>query len=116
MGFGENLRSAREALGLTQQQVADQMGITKSTYCGYETEKRQPDVKKIKQLSEILRVETDKLLETPHRRQSSDAEIKAALWGGDKDLSQEDLDALWADVQEYAAFKAQQRKKEKGSK
>ena len=61
MSFSENLRAARERRGLTQQQVADLMGIDKSTYCGYETEKRQPDVQK---LSKILGVSGDELLET----------------------------------------------------
>ncbi len=64
MGFPEQLRNARKAVGYTQQQVADAMGITNSTYCGYETGKRQPDVKKIKQLADILQTSGDILLET----------------------------------------------------
>lgn len=64
MSFGERLRAAREQRGFTQQQVADFMGIDKSTYCGYETGKRQPDVPKIKQLSKALGVSGDVLLET----------------------------------------------------
>ena len=64
MSFSENLRAARERRGLTQQQVSDLMGIDKSTYCGYETEKRQPDVQKLKKLSKILGVSGDELLET----------------------------------------------------
>ena len=35
MGFCENLKRARQCIGLTQQQIADSLGITKSTYCGY---------------------------------------------------------------------------------
>lgn len=64
MGFQEQLKKARLQLGYTQQQVADLMGITKSTYCGYETGKRQPDVAKIKQLAKILNTSGDILLET----------------------------------------------------
>lgn len=64
MGFPDKLRQARLAAGLTQQQVADAMGITNSAYCGYETGKRQPDVQKIKQISAILDVSGDDLLET----------------------------------------------------
>lgn len=64
VSFGEKLRAARESRGYTQQQVADYMEIDKSTYCGYETGKRQPDVQKIKQLSKILGVSGDELLET----------------------------------------------------
>lgn len=64
MGFSEQLRKARLSRGYTQQQVADLMGITKSTYCGYETGKREPDVPKIKKLAEILGTSGDMLLET----------------------------------------------------
>lgn len=64
MSFGERLRAARENKGYTQQQIADLMKIDKSTYCGYETGKRQPDVQKIKQLSVLLGVSGDELLET----------------------------------------------------
>ncbi len=64
MGFPEQLKKARKKMNYTQQQVADKMGITKSAYCGYETGKRQPDVKKIKQLAEILNTSGDILLET----------------------------------------------------
>lgn len=64
MGFSEQLKKARLNMGYTQQQVADLMGITKSTYCGYETGKRQPDVVKIKRLASILHASGDILLET----------------------------------------------------
>lgn len=40
------------------------MGITNSTYSGYETGKRQPDVAKVKQLAEVLHTSGDILLET----------------------------------------------------
>lgn len=64
MSFTERLKEARISIGYTQQQVADAMGITNSTYCGYETGKRQPDVAKIKQLAKILNTSGDFLLET----------------------------------------------------
>lgn len=66
MEFKDSLREARKAAGLTQGQVAELMNITKSTYCGYETGKRQPDVAKIKQISDILGIPADKLLQTGH--------------------------------------------------
>ena len=64
MSFTERLKEARISVGYTQQQVADAMVITNSTYCGYETGKRQPDVAKIKQLAKILKTSGDFLLET----------------------------------------------------
>mgnify|MGYP005957158815 CR=1 FL=1 len=64
MGFPEKLKEARLKMGYTQQQVANAMNITSSTYCGYETGKRQPDVAKIKLLARILNTSGDDLLET----------------------------------------------------
>lgn len=64
MGFAEQLRKARLRTGMNQQQVAEALGVTGSTYCGYETGKRQPDVLKIKRLAEILGTSGDVLLET----------------------------------------------------
>ena len=119
MGFPEQLRKARIASGLTQQQVADAMGITNSTYCGYETGKRQPDVQKIKQLSKILGVSGDSLLETGYEksptvegeRNVSDEDIKFALFGGDGEIT----DAMFEEVRRFAEFvknREEQKKKE----
>lgn len=71
MAFPEQLKKARLNMDYTQQQVADLMGITKSTYCGYETGKRQPDVAKIKQLACILNTSGDVLLETGFEQEPS---------------------------------------------
>lgn len=62
MEFAENLRQAREKKGYTQQDVSKLMGIDKSTYCGYETGKRQPDVPKLKKIANILGTSVDELL------------------------------------------------------
>lgn len=64
MSFSEQLKKARLERGYTQQQVADAIGVTKSTYCGYETNKRKPDVHKIKQIAAFLHTSGDVLLET----------------------------------------------------
>lgn len=109
MSFGEKLRAARENKGYTQQQVADYMQIDKSTYCGYETGKRQPDVQKIKQLTKILGISGDDLLETGYstkaptengERSVSDDDIKFALFGGDGEIT----DEMYERVKKFAAF------------
>ena len=64
MEFEERLKAARKARKLTQKEVADALNVTTSTYCGYETGKRKPDVFKIKKLAEILGVPADVLLGT----------------------------------------------------
>lgn len=94
MEFGESLRSARESQNMTQQQVADALGVDKSTYCGYETGKRQPDVKKIKQLSAILRVSTDVLLDTQHCSVVRNDDFTFAMHDAARDLTEQDKKLL----------------------
>ena len=62
LSFCDHLKRARQRVGLTQQQIANALGITKSTYCGYETGKRQPDLAKLRRLSLLLCTSVDELL------------------------------------------------------
>ena len=108
MSFNEQLRAAREARGYTQQQIADLMEIDKSTYCGYETGKRQPDVQKLKLLCKLLGVSGDDLLETGYSSLNSNSRtngpsqynlIKIAGRNGsfeERILTNEQMDALKA--------------------
>lgn len=59
----EKLRQARKKAGFTQLQVARAIGVTESTYCGYETGKRQPDPIKISAIASFLGVSGDYLLD-----------------------------------------------------
>jgi len=63
MSFESQLKAARIKTKMTQQQVADALGINKTTYSGYETGKREPDVFKIKALAKLFGVSGDDLLE-----------------------------------------------------
>ena len=60
--FNENLKVARERRQLTQTQMADALGVAKSTYSLYESGKREPNVQTIKKISDILNVSADELL------------------------------------------------------
>lgn len=57
------LKIIRKQNGLSQQQVADVLGISRSAYCGYETGRRSPDVITIIKLSEFYRLPLDKFFE-----------------------------------------------------
>lgn len=91
MSFPEQLKRARLSKGLTQQQVADSLGITNSTYCGYETGKRQPDIAKMKLLASVLDTTGDVLLETGFEQSPTmiNATLKQIL--SDRKLKQADL-------------------------
>ena len=91
MEFHEELKAARIKTGLTQQQIADKLGITKSTYCGYETAKRSPDPQRIKQLAKVLHVSADALLDISIEKETSPAPAKAET----KEVSADQIRALF---------------------
>ncbi len=57
------LKIIRKQNELSQQQVADFLGISRSAYCGYETGRRSPDVATVIKLSEFYRLPLDKFFE-----------------------------------------------------
>ena len=60
--FNENLREAREKKKMSQKDVADIIGVAKSTYSLYESGNREPNVQTIKKISDALNVSADELL------------------------------------------------------
>ena len=53
MKYYQQLKIIRIQNKLTQQQLADALGITRSAYCGYEIGRRSPDLDTIVKLSEF---------------------------------------------------------------
>lgn len=64
MGFSEQLKIYRKKKNYTQQQIAEMLGLTKSTYSLYESGKVEPNVDRIRKLANILGTSSDILLET----------------------------------------------------
>lgn len=50
------LKVIRKQNGLSQQQLADVLGVSRSAYCGYETGRRTPDFSSIVKLSEFYKL------------------------------------------------------------
>ncbi len=61
--FGRQLRELRVAQGLTQQQLADQMYISRSAISFWESGKRMPDVSMVTRLATCLHVDIQELLD-----------------------------------------------------
>ncbi len=62
MDFGDRLKLLRTQAGLTQKQLAERIGATKSMISYYELQERQPSSVSLKKLSEVFHVSTDYLL------------------------------------------------------
>ena len=130
--FRTRLRELRENAGYKSQQAfADAFGVAQSTVGGWEAGKREPNYATTLKLANFFHVSVDYLLgqtdqkdmastqtPTPTTGPSSSREnLQAAFWGGEKDLSQEDLDDMWNDVGRFADFieeKKRQGKKDDG--
>lgn len=59
MAFADRLKEARLKNGYTQEQIAEKIGIAKSTYTGYEKGNREPNVYTIGKLMEELGVDAN---------------------------------------------------------
>ena len=60
--FNENLKEARLKSGISQKELAENIGVAKSTYSLYESGKREPNVDTIKKIASSLNVSADTLL------------------------------------------------------
>ena len=109
--MAQNIRNLMNQNGVKPKDVCDTLKIPMPTLSDWINAKTYPRIDKIELLANYFGVNKSDLVEEQNVSGSADSNIKAALWGGDKDLSQEDIDALWDDVRAYAEFKTQQRKK-----
>lgn len=74
MEFNERIKHFRKQADLSQIYVAEKIGVAKSTYSLYESGKRQPDVEKIKLISEVLKVSADDLLGINFKKELNESE------------------------------------------
>ena len=63
MTFGEKLTEARKQAGLTQQQFAEKLSVSRSAVAKWESDRGMPDVDNLKTMSRLLSVSLDYLLE-----------------------------------------------------
>jgi transcriptional regulator with XRE-family HTH domain len=60
--FGDRVKALRTEKGLTQQQLADKLGLVKSSVSAYEKSAKYPSVEKLMELCDFFCVSSDYLL------------------------------------------------------
>lgn len=60
--FFQNLRTLRKSANLTQREMAQKLGVSRSCYTYYETGHTQPDLITLVRICRILEVSADSLL------------------------------------------------------
>ena len=59
MTFGEKLKAARKEAGLSQEQFAEKMSVSRSAIAKWESDKGMPDVNNLKVMAQLLDVNGD---------------------------------------------------------
>lgn len=98
--FGEKIRNARKALGLTQRQLADLIGVSNTSVSNWEKDLSRPDADLIQKLCAALRLQPNDFYGAEGRPSVSDEDIKFALFGGDGEIT----DEMFDEVKRFAAF------------
>lgn len=103
------LREIRKKNGLSQQQLAQQLGVTQATLSGWENEKYEIDNTSLLKCSDIFNVSVDELLgkeieACPDLDKQLEG-IEFALYGEIHDLTDEEKE----DILSYVKFKKSQR-------
>ena len=62
MTFGEAIKEKRESLGLTQQDLAEKLFVSRQTVCRWENGSRCPDLIMAKKISMVLGISMDELV------------------------------------------------------
>jgi len=62
MSFAQNLKYLRDINGITQDQLAAHLKVTRSTIAGYETKGKQPDYDKLCKIAAFFKVSVDFLI------------------------------------------------------
>ena len=81
--FKDKLKTLRKHATMSQQQVADLLGVDRSTYTGYETSKAIPSIDKVKSLARIFNVTVDSLLSDDKPIQSAKSSVDLTFKTGE---------------------------------
>jgi transcriptional regulator with XRE-family HTH domain len=97
MFTGQNLKILRKRINQSQEETATALGLTRSSYSGYENGVAQPSVENLIALSEYFGLSIDDLVRKDFSK-LSDEEVKKAIEGPKADISGRHLRVLTAMV------------------
>ena len=63
MNLGNNLFQARKKVGLSQETVAEKLGVSRQTVSKWETDETVPDIYQAKKLAKLYKLTLDELIE-----------------------------------------------------
>lgn len=106
MTLGKRIKTARELLGMTQQDVADQMGVSRGAVALWETDKTRPDHSRLVKLATLMKTDATFLLSGASGQEAGSHECApqefAELVEAWKLLLPDERDSLFAQITQRA--------------
>ena len=109
--FAQRMKELRQKGGCSQTDLAQNLGVSQSAVANWEGGSREPSHEMTRRIADWFGVTVDYLMgrsDDPKGGGATEEELRAALWGGEADLTPQEMDELWRDVKEYANYKAEQ--------
>lgn len=116
MDTRERIFALLDKTDMEQQEFARRVGVSDDTASNWRRGRSASYNKMLPQIAMVLDTTVEYLSTGVLSNVSTavtKADLQAAFWGGEKDLSQEDLDAMWDDVERFAGFLAEKKRQEK---
>lgn len=80
MNIADRIQNLRKLRGISQEQLADQLGVSRQTISKWESEQSAPDMEKIILLSDYFEVTTDYLLKGIEKREEGSQKPDARIF------------------------------------
>ncbi len=112
--IGKRLRALREGKGLKQVDIAKMLGVSRTTYTQYETEKSEPDLATVAKLAEFFNTTTDYLLgisDDPHPPDPDIKDSPLAFMGNTNGINLEELEKVINRAVKQALDEREKKKK-----
>lgn len=118
--FSDRFEELCAARGVKPGRACQEMGLSRSLAAKWKsTGTEKPSADALEKMSAYFGMTIDEILDKEKapagedERTITENDIKAAFWGGEKDLSAEEIDDLWEDARSYIAYKTEQMKKKR---
>ncbi len=117
----DRFEALRKEKGVTKTFIAEQLGRGASLCQSWKEKKAEPNEEQLRRVADILGTTPEYLTGESDEKAPSmageriptDEDIQAAFWGGYKDLTQDEISAMWDEVRAYAQFKAEEARRKK---
>ena len=100
MEWNIKMKEARKSAKLTQADIADYLGVSRSTIANYELGRRKPTFLELKKIAEKLHVDVNYLVEAEETSKQDELRTRATNVFNDLLITEEDKDLIFQDIME----------------